>query len=450
MASLLDDLFGAPEEEEAAQEALYRGQDEILRSKPLVLGDVEFERGRYVGDPSMQGYEAETIDEMPDLMAQGYEADLVGPSAMEGVGTDPRLRNAQLAALAKLEEIGNSGGLTAQDRSRLAKIESDTNAADRGKREAILQNARARGMGGSSQELLASLQGAQASTDMQNSANLNVEAMAEQRALDALSQAGQLGGQIRGQDFGEGAQRADASDAIARFNAANTTQARQFGAGAANDMGRFNAGQRMDARQFNAGARTQAKQFGADARNSASMWGAQARQGVSNANVDISNRQTMQNKITNPTTMWEADRGQAKDRADVYGKEAEYWGEKAGRKAKEKAGMWEAGMKGAAAVAMMMSDERKKEAKKPFKVDDLEEFLSAVKPATFRYKDSSEPGALPGKRVGFMAQDVKDTELGKSLVSERDDGTLQYDPENLQGIILASLKMLEEKQKEKA
>jgi hypothetical protein len=110
------------------------------------------------------------------------------------------------------------------------------------------------------------------------------------------------------------------------------------------------------------------------------------------------------------------------------------------RKSRTKGALWDTGIKAAGTAAMMMSDGDKKREKKSVSEDDLQEFFAAVKPKTFKYKDPSEPGALPGLRVGFIAQDVKDTDLGKDLVSEDDEGTLRYDTENLQGILLAALK----------
>jgi len=53
---------------------------------------------------------------------------------------------------------------------------------------------------------------------------LDVSAQAQSRALQALMQGGQLGGQIRQQDFGEQSEKAQAQDAINRFNTANRQQ----------------------------------------------------------------------------------------------------------------------------------------------------------------------------------------------------------------------------------
>lgn len=439
MASILDTLFGSPDEDEAAKKAALARRGVIEDVPDLVLGNIDPELARTMGPASVEGYDPETMDELDPVRAVGYDAAMTGPSAFNDVATDPRLRQAQLDALTQIQDVAKQGGLTAQDRARIAQIESDTATADRGRRDAILQNMRSRGMGGSSQELLAQLQSAQAATDQANQSGLNVAGMAQQRALDAMSGAGQLGGQIRGQDFGEQSTIASSRDAMNQFNTANTNRAREFGAGAANTVNNANANRTMGTRQFNTGSLNDARQFGASARNASSMDFTNRAQGVEGQNVGAKNLAQVQNRIENPKAQWNSKFGKANAESDALGGEATMWGALGDRKAKTKAGMWEAGGKAVGALAVM-SDGDKKKQKSPITVDDLQEFFGAVKPKTFKYKNENEQGALPGERVGFIAQDVKDTKLGQDLVSERDDGTLQYDPENLQGILLAALK----------
>ena len=160
----------------------------------------------------------------------------VGPSALQGVATDPRLAGAQMDSLSSLQDIGKNGGLNAADKAALGKLESDVNQQDRGRREAILQNLGARGMRGGGQELLAQLQSAQSAADRQSQSGLDIAGMSQQRALDALSQSGQLAGQLRSQDFGEQAQKANAADVISKFNAQNQQQANLTNAGAQNQF----------------------------------------------------------------------------------------------------------------------------------------------------------------------------------------------------------------------
>jgi hypothetical protein len=82
------------------------------------------------------------------------------------------------------------------------------------------------------------------------------------RALDALAMGGQLGGQIRGQDWHEASQRAAAQDAINQANWANS-------------QGIMNAN--------------------VDNKNNANMFNLQNQQNVNMSNVDLRNQATNQN-----------------------------------------------------------------------------------------------------------------------------------------------------------
>jgi hypothetical protein len=225
---------------------------------------------------------------------------LAGPSAMEGVSTDPRLKEHQLASLSALDELAAGGGMTAADKANLNRVQTDVAQADRGRREAILQNMAARGMGGSGNELLAQLQSSQAATDRANQTGLDISGMAQQRALDAMLGGGQLAGSIRGQDFGEQAQIAAAQDAISKFNAANTNQSNQFNAGQTNNMGQFNASGKFDAATFNANKDLSTQQFNAGQTQSANQFNVAGAQGVADGNVGIKNDQTMHNQYQIP------------------------------------------------------------------------------------------------------------------------------------------------------
>lgn len=93
-----------------------------------------------------------------------------------------------------------------------------------------------------------------------------------------------------------------------------------------------------------------------------------------------------------------------------------------------------------AALATVMASD-KKEKKKIGNISDseIDEFLSAIKPKTFEYKDDSRPGTAPGERIGFMLQDVQGTKLGDAITRKGPQGQLMYDKDNLNGIILAAL-----------
>lgn len=165
--------------------------------------------------------------ELQRLVQQGVitpeeaQAELVGRSEMNDITLDPTLKKAQMDALAGLQEISDSGGLTASDRADFARIENEENAAARGGREAIIQNAQSRGLGGSGFELMSNLQNEQDAVTRKSQRDLDVAGIAKDRALQALMQAGELGGKIESADFARKADIAGANDAIAKFNAQN-------------------------------------------------------------------------------------------------------------------------------------------------------------------------------------------------------------------------------------
>jgi hypothetical protein len=184
-------------------------------------------------------------------------------SSMNGITLDPKLKQNQMAALDQLSNIANEGGMTAMDRSKMAQIQNQENTAARGSREAILQNAQMRGMGGSGLELMSQMQNQQDAATRTSNRDMDVASMAQQRALDALIQSGQMSGQMQAQDFNQQAQVAGANDAISRFNAQNQQ----------NQLNQ-NVGMRNQAQQNNLGAK----------------------QEIANANTQTQNQNQMYNK----------------------------------------------------------------------------------------------------------------------------------------------------------
>lgn len=165
----------------------------------------------------------EIMGELQPLVEQTIQQ---GPSAMEGVSTDPRLQQAQMQALDELSGL-SKGGLNESDKAALEQIRRGSAAQDQAKQGQILQEMQARGQGGSGAELIARLKSAQSSADRSQEAGLEQAQMAQQRALQALSQQGSLAGQVRGQQFGEQSDVARAKDMISQFNTQNQVGTQQ-------------------------------------------------------------------------------------------------------------------------------------------------------------------------------------------------------------------------------
>lgn len=144
----------------------------------------------------------------------------MGDSAFGGVNADPSLVAAQRSVLQRMMQEGNRQGLGLEDRVALNQAQNQIAQQERGAREAVLQNYAARGMGGSGAELAASLQNQQGAAGRAAGFGADAAASARQRQLAALAQSGTMAGQQREQGFGEQATKASATDAAARFNAA--------------------------------------------------------------------------------------------------------------------------------------------------------------------------------------------------------------------------------------
>ena len=254
--------------------------DPIALQQEKWLGDV---------DPTLQ-------TAVPDVTyhgtnAQVAQAGLAGPSAYADVTGDPRLKDDQQASLGALKDLADHGGMNLTDKANLNDIQNQAATADRGRREAILQNAAQRGMGGSGSELLAQLSSSQAATNQQSKAGLDVAAQAQQRALQAMMESGNLAGSMRNQDFGEQSQIASAKDAIAKFNAGQTQNSNQYNATAGTSNDQFNAANQLRTDISNSGKNQGVIAANADATNKANYYNNNGAQGVANNNTGIANNE---------------------------------------------------------------------------------------------------------------------------------------------------------------
>lgn len=219
---------------------------------------------------------------------------LQGNSDYDNITTDPRLKDAQMTALAKLSKQGTEG-LTAMDRQALDTITRENERSVEAKNQQILQDMAARGQGGSGAELALQMKSAQAGADRASQQGMSVAAQAQQRALEATMNSANLAGSARSQDYNEQAQAAQARDAIARFNAANQQQV------AATNVG---------------------------AKNQAQASNLTSKQNIANQNVNIANQQQQYNKgliqqqFNNQLTKANGVAGQQNNVANMYNNQA--------------------------------------------------------------------------------------------------------------------------------
>ena len=206
-----------------------------------------------IPDIESQKIYLERLKSQGQLDPETEQAYLQQQSEMASITTDPRLKEAQLGALSKLQQIGDEGGMLLEDKANLNKITADNAAAEQGQRGAILQNMQSRGMGGSGMEMAANLANQQGAATRAANQSMSVAGMAQQRALDSIMKGGQLGGEMRGQEFGEAARKAEAQDAINRFNTQNRSDVQQRNVASRNDAQRYNLGESQRIADANVG-----------------------------------------------------------------------------------------------------------------------------------------------------------------------------------------------------
>ena len=178
------------------------------------------------------------------------------PSKMEGVSTDPRLKEAQMRALSQMQSLGNTG-FNAQDKMVLNQAAADTARQAQGRDQSILQSMAQRGMGGAGSELAARMMSAQQATQNQAEQGDRVAAMAQQRALESIAQAGGMAGSLRSQDFDQQSAIARAQDQINQFNTQNRIAAQQRNVSASNQAQQYNLAERQRIADTNAGLANQ-------------------------------------------------------------------------------------------------------------------------------------------------------------------------------------------------
>lgn len=184
-----------------------------------------------------------------------------GTSAQDKIALDPSTRAAQMSALSQLTDITANQGMDAQEKNQIQQALNQVNANTRGQTGAILQNAAARGVGGSGASLAAELEAAQAGANNASSEAMNAQAQASQRALAALSQQGGLAGSIHSQDYSQQLNAANANDAINQFNARNQNAVMAANTQAKNQAQAYNTQEQQNIANQNTGLSNYQQQY---------------------------------------------------------------------------------------------------------------------------------------------------------------------------------------------
>lgn len=202
----------------------------------------------------------EQLQNAGQLTPELEQAILLGPSAMEQVSVDPRLKSQQMDALKMLAGVAESG-MTPADQAAFELARKNAASENQAMQGQILQQMQARGQGGSGAELIARLKGAQSSAEAMQDAQLK-EAQARQAArMQALSQVGDLSSRVRQQEFSEQSDVARARDLANQFNVQNQTAAQRANIAARNQAQAANLQNQQRIMDANATLRNQQQQF---------------------------------------------------------------------------------------------------------------------------------------------------------------------------------------------
>ncbi len=214
-----------------------------------------------IPDPKDQELALKQFVQQGTLTPKMEEAVKTQDTEFNKIKGDQGAKDAQMRALAQLEDIGFKGGLRMQDKVALQEVQDQASQQERSNRMAIEDQFKRRGMGKSGFLLQAEMANQQGAADRLNKQSMGVASLAEQRALDALQQGGALAGNMRGQAFNEQAARASAQDAINKFNTSNLMGVNQRNVGAQNDAQRYNLGMSQDIADKNVNLANQQQQY---------------------------------------------------------------------------------------------------------------------------------------------------------------------------------------------
>lgn len=164
---------------------------------------------------------------LPSL--EEIEAQQVGPSAMEGITTDPTLEAAQYDSLGQLGDVAENG-LAGVDKATLNRIANQVSRRQSAGVAGIEADMAARGLAGSGMDYAAREQLASDSNQRLSEEGQNIGADSLQRRLKAVFGRGEMAGKMRGQGFDEKATKAAAQDTANRFNATMRSDAQRHNA----------------------------------------------------------------------------------------------------------------------------------------------------------------------------------------------------------------------------
>lgn len=335
--------------------------------------------------------------------AQAY---VVEQTALKNILVPGELKEAQEMVLQDLMERASEDGITAEERARMAEIQEAMRAQARGAREAVIQKAHEMGTHSSGLDMMNRLMAEQEAAQEGAARGHALAGMAEQRALQALRDVGEMASAMRGQEHAEQKDVASAIDAIRQFNA-EQSQATSL----------RNAALRQEAQEMNL----------------------KEAQRIHEENIQ---RQYLENVRRGElhALRTEQELARARGVSDVYARQAE-----SARAAQQRRSAGIGGMLTTAGTIIggIFSDEDTKKNVKEVKPVDVDKLLEDVTGVKYEYR--SPQYGPPGQHMGVMADDMKP--LGVVVPTSEGD-VIDYGDPRMQEAQMAAIASLQQRVKE--
>jgi hypothetical protein len=153
-------------------------------------------------------------------------AQKLGPEELQKYQKITKPMQAQSDVLDKWMAEVNAKGETPEDRAAYLRMQQEADSISSAASSAVQRGMNARGLSGSGMEFALQQQGNQSAINRANASGIEAAADARGRYMDALRQAGALGGQMRGQEL----TAMGAQDEINKFNARAQSEADRYNA----------------------------------------------------------------------------------------------------------------------------------------------------------------------------------------------------------------------------
>lgn len=215
----------------------------------------------HVPDPNEQRLELQRYQSAGQLSPELEHQIKADPSAFQSVVKNVKYQQAQDKALGQLQSLGEDGGLSLSDKANVQDQMIQNANKDKANRDAITDDLARRGQLGSGMGLQAQIAGAQQTGDRDAQMRLHTLGDARDRALQAISGAGSLAGNMQSADYQRQSDQAQAQDRINQFNTQNAQSVQQRNVASQNQAQGTNLKNKQDLMNSNADVANKEQQY---------------------------------------------------------------------------------------------------------------------------------------------------------------------------------------------